>query len=184
MDPPIEIQDSPDQRDYPIILVDVFNPVEIDLPKQTDEDSKNKRKNWVDAIWNIDKKKFPLLKYRIRFGKDPPKDSVVWKQQKVADILRKHFSSLKVVKCKETETPPATPSKTIKQEIDNESPPCQVAVKMEDIDIDFRKTYVYPDESSSSSPPKAKTIWQQTNHVSHGPQVGIIPCNLSTHIEL
>ena len=83
MDPPIEIQDSPDQRDYPIILVDVFNPVEIDLPKQTDEDSKNKRKNWVDAIWNIDKRKFPLLRYRIRFCKDPPKGSVVWKQQKV-----------------------------------------------------------------------------------------------------
>ena len=162
MDPPIEIEDSPDQRDYPIILVDVFNPVEIDLPKQTDEDSKKKRKNWVDAIWNIDQKKFPLLKYRMRFGKDPPKDSVVWKHQKVADILRKHFSSLKAVKCTETETPSATPSKTIKQELDKpikqeidiEPPSCQVDVTMEDIDTDFRKTYVYPDDKSTSSLPK------------------------------
>ena len=138
MDPPIEIEDSPDQTDYPIILVDVFNPVEIDLLKQTDEASREKRRNWVDAIWNIDSKKFPLLKYRIRYGKDPKK--VVWKQQKVADILRKHFSVLKVVK----ETKEPTPSVTIKKEVDPTPPPCQLAVEMEAYDAEFRKTYSYP----------------------------------------
>ena len=139
MDPPIEIEDSPDQTDYPIILVDVFKPVKIDLPIQTDEASREKRRNWVDNIWNIDSKKFPLLKYRIRHGKDPKKDSVVWKQQKVADILRKHFSGLKAVK----ETKEPTPSVTIKKEPDPTPPPCQLEVEMEALDAEFRKTYSY-----------------------------------------
>ena len=139
MDPPIEIEDSPDQTDYPIILVDVFKPVEIDLPIQTDEASREKRRNWVDNIWNIDSRKFPLLKYRIRHGKDPKKDSVVWKQQKVADILRKHFSGLKAIK---TSKDPA-PSVTIKKEPDSTPPPCQLEVEMEALDAEFRKPYSY-----------------------------------------
>ena len=61
-----------------------------DMKKQTKEKSWMERKSWVELIWNIDKKKFPLSHYRIRFGEDPEKDSVVWKQQKVAYILRKH----------------------------------------------------------------------------------------------
>ena len=98
MDNPIEIPDSPAQEDLPITRAGSFTPIKIDLPEQTNEESRSKRFLWMEALWNLDRKRFPLLVHRIRHGEDPKKDSIVWKQQKVADLLREHDKdSLKIV---------------------------------------------------------------------------------------
>ena len=75
MDNPIEIPDSPVQEDFPIIRVGSFTPIKIDLPEQTNEESRSKRFLWMEALWNLDRKRFPLLVHRIRHGEDPKKDS-------------------------------------------------------------------------------------------------------------
>ena len=69
-------------------------------------------------------------------GKTHPRSQLSGNIKKVADILRKHFSEVKIVGDKRTDFQPAPPTKPIKTEIDNDPPSCQGAAELEDIDIE------------------------------------------------
>ena len=151
MENAIEISDDAESPVYPMILTDKFAPILLYLECQTNAQSRDKRKRWLDGLVGLDRKKYPILSHRLRLGYFPPEGDALWKLQQVAEIVYKYSMTIHkdtsdplVVKLSLEKSSVTALDTIIKKEKTSDNTPCSSTKGSDDLEIDYRKTYVYP----------------------------------------